>query len=179
MPLSNFAPRWEARQRVREAASARTARSHPRQIGKLHLDHDCLLLGGRKPSFPPRAAVAQLVRALDCGSRGRWFDPTQLYHSSSCEPSDDGADEAGPPFGRCRRVHSTTSFRSSATELEGSSGTSRTSCAGDDRFFSRHHSGRSVAQKCCPFPSVIWVTDQDDTPPHCATSPLRSRVGDY
>ena len=28
------------------------------------------------------AAVAQLVRALDCGSRGRWFDPTQLYQFS-------------------------------------------------------------------------------------------------
>src|SRR6266540_3971337 len=36
------------------------------------------------PTFPPlskssRAAVAQLVRALDCGSRGRWFESTQLY----------------------------------------------------------------------------------------------------
>jgi hypothetical protein len=27
-----------------------------------------------------RAAVAQLVRAPDCGSGGRWFDSTQLYH---------------------------------------------------------------------------------------------------
>src|SRR5262245_6424605 len=26
------------------------------------------------------AVVAQLVRAPDCGSGGRWFEPTQLYH---------------------------------------------------------------------------------------------------
>src|SRR5438045_7715163 len=26
------------------------------------------------------AVVAQLVRAPDCGSGGRWFKPTQLYH---------------------------------------------------------------------------------------------------
>src|ERR1700761_8362127 len=32
------------------------------------------------PRFPPpRAAVAQLVRAPDCGSGGRWFESTQLY----------------------------------------------------------------------------------------------------
>src|SRR5262245_485167 len=30
-----------------------------------------------------RAAVAQLVRAPDCGSGGRWFESTQLYQSSS------------------------------------------------------------------------------------------------
>ncbi len=28
----------------------------------------------------PRAAVAQSVRALDCGSRGPPFDPGQRYH---------------------------------------------------------------------------------------------------
>src|ERR1700761_7220776 len=28
------------------------------------------------------AVVAQLVRAPDCGSGGRWFEPTQLYHLS-------------------------------------------------------------------------------------------------
>src|SRR5229473_1911196 len=35
------------------------------------------LLGS--PRHP--AAVAQLVRAPDCGSGGRWFESTQLYHS--------------------------------------------------------------------------------------------------
>lgn len=29
-----------------------------------------------------RAVVAQMVRAPDCGSGGRWFDPSQRYHSS-------------------------------------------------------------------------------------------------
>jgi hypothetical protein len=28
-----------------------------------------------------RAGVAQLVRALVCGTRGRWFKSTRLYHS--------------------------------------------------------------------------------------------------
>ena len=28
------------------------------------------------------AVVAQMVRAPDCGSGGRWFDPSQRYHSS-------------------------------------------------------------------------------------------------
>ena len=27
------------------------------------------------------ADVAQLVRALDCGSRGRWFESNHRYHS--------------------------------------------------------------------------------------------------
>jgi hypothetical protein len=31
----------------------------------------------------PCAAVAQLVRAPDCGSGGRWFESTQLYQKSS------------------------------------------------------------------------------------------------
>src|ERR1043166_6542307 len=52
--------------------------------GQERTDPRRLLLQRRKPNFRPlRAAVAQLVRALDCGSRGRWFDPTQLYHSFS------------------------------------------------------------------------------------------------
>jgi hypothetical protein len=29
----------------------------------------------------PDAAVAQLVRASDCGSEGRWFESTQLYQT--------------------------------------------------------------------------------------------------
>src|SRR6202012_5399205 len=32
------------------------------------------------------AVVAQLVRAPDCGSGGRWFEPTQLYHPNFTEP---------------------------------------------------------------------------------------------
>jgi hypothetical protein len=46
---------------------------------------------GVAPSFPPvreplfegpakDAVVAQLVRAPVCGTGGRWFEPTQLYH---------------------------------------------------------------------------------------------------
>ena len=39
-----------------------------------------LLLGVQAPNFRAlRAVVAQLVRAPDCGSGGRWFEPTQLY----------------------------------------------------------------------------------------------------
>lgn len=46
-----------------------------------------LLLGRWDHSFRPSldlncvpwAVVAQLVRAPDCGSGGRWFEPTQLY----------------------------------------------------------------------------------------------------
>jgi hypothetical protein len=47
-----------------------------------------LILRGAAPSFPPlaRAVVAQLVRAPDCGSGGRWFDPTRLYQSNLTEP---------------------------------------------------------------------------------------------
>ena len=30
-------------------------------------------------NLAPLAAVAQLVRASDCGSGGRWFETTQLY----------------------------------------------------------------------------------------------------
>src|SRR5262249_20005889 len=32
-----------------------------------------------RPLSTMRAAVAQLVRALGCGPRGRWFESTQLY----------------------------------------------------------------------------------------------------
>ena len=31
------------------------------------------------PAGPDGAAVAQLVRALDCGSRGPWFESRQRY----------------------------------------------------------------------------------------------------
>src|SRR5882724_13710532 len=49
----------------------------------------------------PRAAVAQLVRAPDCGSGGRWFEPTQLYHptlrsSGGCPPKLARAKEGRP-----------------------------------------------------------------------------------
>ena len=37
-----------------------------------------LLLGSPRH----HAAVAQLVRAPDCGSGGRWFEPTQLYQKN-------------------------------------------------------------------------------------------------
>ncbi len=29
------------------------------------------------------ALVAQLVRASDCGSEGRWFESTRVYHRAS------------------------------------------------------------------------------------------------
>jgi hypothetical protein len=31
-------------------------------------------------ALPKDAVVAQLVRAPVCGTGGRWFEPTQLYH---------------------------------------------------------------------------------------------------
>src|SRR5262249_60682574 len=35
-----------------------------------------------RPLSTMRAAVAQLVRALGCGPRGRWFESTQLYQNA-------------------------------------------------------------------------------------------------
>ena len=53
----------------------------------------------------PRAAVAQLVRASDCGSEGRWFESTRLYQSPhsftklvSLRPFQDARRCAGTPF---------------------------------------------------------------------------------
>ena len=44
----------------------------------------CFCAAGAIGSRPSRrAVVAQLVRAPDCGSGGRWFEPTQLYQSNS------------------------------------------------------------------------------------------------
>src|SRR5882757_5032591 len=40
-----------------------------------------LLMRDHRRPVLSRAVVAQLVRAPDCGSGGRWFKPTQLYHS--------------------------------------------------------------------------------------------------
>jgi hypothetical protein len=37
-------------------------------------------IAGRKKEAPLRAAIAQLVRALDCGSRGPPFKPGWRYH---------------------------------------------------------------------------------------------------
>ncbi len=42
----------------------------------------------RPPAYgrePEDAVVAQLVRAPVCGTGGRWFEPTQLYHSGYSE----------------------------------------------------------------------------------------------
>src|SRR5689334_11375972 len=39
-----------------------------------------------RPPARARAAVAQLVRAPDCGSGGRWFESTQLYQVSLVQP---------------------------------------------------------------------------------------------
>jgi hypothetical protein len=51
-----------------------------RQMGRLPK-------GRATPRFRPlgsvvRAGVAQLVRALVCGTRGRWFKSTRLYHTN-------------------------------------------------------------------------------------------------
>jgi hypothetical protein len=43
---------------------------------------DHALASARLPTAG-RAAVAQLVRAPDCGSGGRWFESTQLYQTGS------------------------------------------------------------------------------------------------
>ena len=37
-------------------------------------------------ALPKDAVVAQLVRAPVCGTGGRWFEPTQLYHFSMIRP---------------------------------------------------------------------------------------------
>src|SRR5258706_8492727 len=54
------------------------------------------------------AVVAQLVRAPDCGSGGRWFKPTQLYHffqtlnSDVCTPTPTWVGLAGGTLRRIR-----------------------------------------------------------------------------
>lgn len=74
------------------------------------------LVGGRASVRPgTRAAVAQLVRASDCGSEGPWFETRQPYHSlrSPCRPgSSEGPFEIGesrfsaPVTNQLRRHHS-------------------------------------------------------------------------
>ena len=57
-----------------------------------------------------RAALAQLVRALDCGSRGPPFDPGRRYHHYSTSvpdyraPVEDGPQEAHPVPYRLERA---------------------------------------------------------------------------
>ena len=63
-------------------------------LRKPELDaHPALPKSGVAPSFRPvrdplfgrpakDAVVAQLVRAPVCGTGGRWFEPTQLYHKN-------------------------------------------------------------------------------------------------
>src|SRR5262245_39216901 len=57
------------------------------------------------PTFAPlaraRAAVAQLVRAPDCGSGGRWFESTQLYQRENM-PSSAGAPGHAAQVFSCR-----------------------------------------------------------------------------
>ena len=49
------------------------------EAGTLFLALKMLYVPPDLPNGQPRAAVAQLVRAPDCGSGGRWFESTQLY----------------------------------------------------------------------------------------------------
>jgi hypothetical protein len=48
-----------------------------------------------------RAAVAQLVRAPDCGSGGRWFESTQLYQRIAAALEVSRHDTFLPPRGAC------------------------------------------------------------------------------
>ena len=54
------------------------------------------------------AVVAQLVRAPDCGSGGRWFEPTQPYHSTAKTdpliPRVPGTRHAEPRYLDCRSL---------------------------------------------------------------------------
>jgi hypothetical protein len=57
---------------------AEVASSRPCQSGALHLVSGPF--GTPLPGPLKDAVVAQLVRAPVCGTGGRWFEPTQLYH---------------------------------------------------------------------------------------------------
>src|SRR6185437_3070598 len=67
--------------------AARRDRPRPCQSGALHLVSapfgPPVFAGGG----PQDAVVAQLVRAPDCGSGGRWFESTQLYQSDQASSS--------------------------------------------------------------------------------------------
>src|ERR1041384_6075713 len=47
-----------------------------------------MLLVSAALAYGPRAAVAQMVRAPVCGTGGRWFEATQLYHRYLCSPDE-------------------------------------------------------------------------------------------
>src|SRR6185312_6231247 len=51
------------------------------------LSPPCFGRGAALASAPRNAALAQLVRALDCGSRGPWFEPWRRYHSLDRPPT--------------------------------------------------------------------------------------------
>jgi hypothetical protein len=56
----------------------------------------------------PQAALAQLVRALDCGSRGPPFEPGRRYHLPSQNVNYDASARASAPdvsrIGKCSTV---------------------------------------------------------------------------
>ena len=73
------------RARVRLAwALLRGAASCGASCGNPCQERGLLLVSSRSPGATsvPCAAVAQMVRAPVCGTGGRWFEATQLYHSS-------------------------------------------------------------------------------------------------
>ena len=95
---------------------------------------------------PSCAVVAQLVRAPDCGSGGRWFEPTQLYH---CPPRS------------LKSLRIQRNWRRSARFFRGGAGGARTitprslnlrPTSLDDEFSVSHRrlEGRRFARTRCP-----------------------------
>jgi hypothetical protein len=72
---------------------------HDRQLSRAR-DRSNAASPCQRPPFPlgsrrHRAAVAQLVRAPDCGSGGRWFESTQLYQQNQSLSSGSGGSIEG------------------------------------------------------------------------------------
>jgi hypothetical protein len=77
------------------APSFRPARAWPGEVGTGSP------IKAMRQAMRPCAAVAQMVRAPDCGSGGRWFEASQLYHTQSMRHRRAGKasrSEACPPF---------------------------------------------------------------------------------
>ena len=77
------APQPEAQRRSNRADICRAAgRENARPL--CLKERDRMSRVAPRLKMRPRAAVAQLVRASDCGSEGRWFESTRLYQSPHC-----------------------------------------------------------------------------------------------
>jgi hypothetical protein len=83
-PITGFPPRIACESRLFPDHSILVARDRAGKPASTFPDH--AVASARLPTAG-RAAVAQLVRAPDCGSGGRWFESTQLYQATP-SPSD-------------------------------------------------------------------------------------------